>query len=221
MSGAGKPNGNGQMQPSDANNKFNAMSFLINQILANVRTMVLVRVDAVTSNGELAEAGTVDATPIVNQLDGDGNATPHGTVYGLIYFRLQGGKNAVIIDPVVGDIGWAAIADRDISAAKVAKGVANPGSYRRFCLSDGVYIGGVLNGVPEQYVQFNADGVTIADKNGNKIAMKAGAIEVTTAEFRVNGKVFAGYGTGDQVGLQTHTHPSAPTGPPAAPTAGT
>ena len=49
------------------------------------------------------------AQPLVNMLDGAGDATEHGTIFGLHYTRLQGGANAIILDPQVDDIGWAAV----------------------------------------------------------------------------------------------------------------
>lgn len=171
--------GNGQMQPSDAASDFNVMSFVIQQALSRTRTMVLVKVVAVTNNGGVAPVGSVDVHPLVNMLDGAGVASPHGIILGLPYTRIQGGANAVIIDPAVGDIGWAAIADRDISSVKETKAQANPGSFRRFDMADGVYIGGILNGIPEQYVQMNSDGVKVVDKNGNSIAMTAAGIVIT------------------------------------------
>jgi hypothetical protein len=79
-------------------------------------------------------------------------------------------------------------------------------------LADGVYLGGILGPVPTQSLAFTPTGVTITDKNGNKIDMKAGSIDITTTSLRVNGSVIAGFGTGDQVGLQTHTHSGVATG---------
>lgn len=171
--------GNGQMQPSDTTSDFNVISFIIQQALARVRTTVLVKVVSVTNDGELSPVGFVDAQPLVNMLDGAGQAQQHGILLNLVYFRLQGGTNAIIIDPKVGDIGYTVIADRDISAVKSSKAQANPGSFRRFDLADGIYCGGILNGVPEQYVQMNSEGVKIADKNGNSIAMTALGIVIT------------------------------------------
>jgi hypothetical protein len=74
----------------------------------------------------------------------------------------------VIIDPKVGDIGLCIFADRDISSVKAnvaalrgGKGSVTPGSGRRFDMADGLYVGGLLNGVPTQYVQFSASGINI------------------------------------------------------------
>jgi hypothetical protein len=132
----------------------------------------------------------VDVMPLVSQVDGNNNTQRHGVVYGLPYFRIQGGANAVICDPVVGDIGYVVVSDRDISSVKsnAAKitGSANPsssnqvtpGSSRRNDLADGVYVGGILNATPKQYIQFTATGITIADMNGNQIIMGPGSVNI-------------------------------------------
>jgi hypothetical protein len=35
-----------------------------------------------------------------------------------------------------------------------------------------MYLGGLLNGTPNQYVQLNSAGITLEDLNGNVIAMQ-------------------------------------------------
>src|SRR5439155_20845185 len=89
------------------------------------------------------------------------NAIPHGVVNGLPYVRMQGGKNAIILDPQVGDIGLAVFCDRDISSVQAARDFANPASSRRSDMADGVYIGGLLNAIPNQYVMFTDAGIKI------------------------------------------------------------
>ena len=96
------------------------MQFLISQALNRVSTATLVKVVSVTNAGGLSPVGFVDVQPLVNQLDGAGNAVPHGVLHRLPYFRLQGGADAVILDPKVGDIGMAAFANRDISLVKTS-----------------------------------------------------------------------------------------------------
>jgi hypothetical protein len=161
----------GQQQPTTTSSEFNKMSFLVKQLLGFVRTAILVKVTAVKSKGEIAPVGFVDVQPIVKMMDSAGNSQSHGIIQHLPYFRIQSGKDAIILDPQVGDIGLAVIADRDISAAKANKAEANPGSFRRFDLADGVYLGGILNDTPEQYIQFNTDGIKLQDKNGNSLSM--------------------------------------------------
>jgi hypothetical protein len=169
----------GQWNPNDDTSDFNKTQFLVYQTLGLISTATLVQVKAVTNAGEVSPVGAVDVLPLVNMLDGVGNSFPHGTLYKLPYFRLQGGANAVIIDPQVNDLGIAIFADRDISSVKANKAAANPGSRRRFSMADGLYIGGFLNVVPNQYVRFNADGMRLIDKNGNKIEMTVSGIKLT------------------------------------------
>ena len=148
--------GYGQMDPNDSTDEFNKVAFLVQQIIGRLSTMKLVQVQAV--NGM-----TVNVLPLVNQVDGSGNATPHGTVYNIPFKRVQSGANAIIMDPQVGDIGYVVVADRDISSVKNTKKQANPGSARRFDLADGVYDGSLplLNGTPTQTLQFGESGVTL------------------------------------------------------------
>lgn len=213
--------GIGQQTPFDVADDHNVVAFIVKRYLAQMSTMKVVKVKAVAGGGTAASPGTVDVQPLVNQLDGYGNKVEHGTVYKLPWYRMQGGSGAVVCDPKAGDVGMVICADRDTSAVRTSGGEpANPGSYRKFDLADGVYVGGILNGAPEQFVAFTDDGIVIQDKNGNKIEFKAGSIEVTTAAFRCNGSVVAGFGGPDQVSLQTHNHPTAAPGPASPPTPG-
>jgi hypothetical protein len=143
----------------------NALRFLFQQLMAGVWTSTLVQVNAVTNVDTLDPVGFVDVTPMVHQVDGYGKITPHGIIHNLPYFRLQGGTNAVIMDPKEKDIGIAIFASRDISAVKVNKTPSQPGSWGRNDPSDGLYIGGFLNGVPTQYILFAEAGIKILSPN--------------------------------------------------------
>lgn len=101
------------------------------------------------------------------------------------YFRLQGGLAAVVNDPQPGDIGIAIFAQQDISRLfgletsgeggdegggsdlPPEPGVQEddgtqqpvlPGSFRTFDMSDGVYIGGILNKAPVAWIEFKQQG---------------------------------------------------------------
>ena len=78
--------------------------------------------------------------------------------------RIQGGNNAFIIDPKVGDIGMCNFADRDISRVKETKSSSLPGSKRLMSMADGLYTGGLLNGLPERYILIDDDGIEIEGK---------------------------------------------------------
>ena len=73
------------------------------------------------------------------------------------------------------------------SAKTLSPGPVNPGSFRRFDLADGIYLGGILgfNGNPTQYVQFNNQGMTLADLNGNKVVMNNLGITLQSATGNV------------------------------------
>lgn len=200
----------GQLGLTDTRSQFNVMTFIIEAALGRVRTMVVVEVMAVTNDGDLSQVGYVNVKPMVNQVDGVGNMTPHGTIFNLPYFRIQGGTNAVILDPKVGDKGIAVIADRDSSAVKSTGAAANPGSKRRFDLADGFYFGGFLNGQVEQYVQFTDDGIKVADKNGNVLEMTSSGIALTgnltvTGTITATGEITKGSGL-TKVTLSQHQH---------------
>jgi hypothetical protein len=197
----------GTQEPASGAGDFGALSFLVNQILARISTITLVKIVSVTNNGGVSPVGFVDVQPLVNQVDGAGNATPHGIVYGLPYFRLQGGTNAIILDPQVGDIGMCGFASRDISSVKASKAQANPGSGRVFDMADGLYFGGFLNGTPTQYVQFSASGINVVSPT--KVTITAPNIECdASTAFAVNSPIITlngalNQGTGSNAGNAT------------------
>jgi hypothetical protein len=174
----------GQAGIATGGSRYNTHSFLIRQFLGGkVHTATLVRVEAVYGGG-LSGIGTLDFTPLVNLMDGVGNTGPHGVIHGLPFSRVQGGTNAVICDPVKGDIGLAVFAERDISAVKANNGAqSNPGSRRRFSYSDGIYLFSVIGSGPTQYVEFTDNGINVTDKNGNAIVTDSSGITINGVKF--------------------------------------
>ena len=189
-----------------------------------------VRVESCTNDGDVSPVGFVSVTPLVNQIDSQGNATPHGVINNIPYFRAQGGANAIILDPEPGDIGICIFASRDISKVKSTKAQANPGTFRQFAWGDGMYIGGLLNGTPTQFVQFNSDGITVTSPT--KITLNApttivtGVLDVQNNDGAPTGSslnggfvVSGGDVVADGISLKTHVHGGvmaggADTGPP-------
>lgn len=173
----------GQQQPTSQGSEFNTQEFLVNQLIGRLATSTLVQVKKVTPPSDpVGAVGTVDVQPMVSQIDGAGNATPHGTIYGIPYFRLQGGVNAIVLDPKIGDIGLAVFCSRDISAVKSTKKVAPPGSRRRYDWADGIYIGGCLNVTPTQYIIFRDDnGIEIHSPKDVKITCATAEINASTS----------------------------------------
>jgi hypothetical protein len=236
---------NGSLEPSSTWGDYNNQAFMVQQMLSKMQTATLVRVESCTNSGDLSPVGFVDVTPLVNQLDGLGNPTPHVTIHNVPYFRLQGGANAIILDPQAGDIGVSVFASRDISKVKATKAQGNPGSFRQYSYSDGMYLGGMLNGTPDQYVQFNATGIRIHSPTQVKIDAPDVLIEcatininattsatITTPTFTVNGitvlhgavqqtgganSTFSGDVIAQGTSGHTHTHTSAPPGVQTSP----
>jgi Phage protein Gp138 N-terminal domain len=212
----------GWMDPEDTASDLAAHSFLINQIIGRLATSTLVKVLAVTNSGGVSAVGFVDVQPLVNQTDGAGQPTPHGQINNLPYFRLQGGTNAIIIDPQVGDIGLAVFCSRDISSVKATKAQANPASFRRHDWADGIYVGGVLNGVPQNYVAFSSTGIAIVTSNALTIQATNCTLD-SSGNLGVKGEVTRGVGGADSVTLGHHDHTgvTAGTGQSGPPVAGT
>ena len=167
------------------------MQFIINNLIGRIQTVTLVQVKAVKATG-VNPVGTVDVQPMVAQIDGQGKTYAHGIIYNIPYFRLQGGANAVIIDPKVGDIGMCGFCSRDISSVKNNKKPSNPQSLRRFDYADGLFFGGFLNGVPVQYIFFKDNGIDIVSTgeilmHGTKVKIDA-PVE-TTSTVKAGGDI--------------------------------
>lgn len=196
----------GLQTPSSGSSEFNAIEFLVRSILSRVATTTLVKVVKCTNSGGVSPVGFVDIMPLVNQVDGEGNAVPHGVIYRCPYQRIQGGANAVIIDPQPGDIGAAIFASRDISAVIANKGQANPASGRSFDMADALYLGGFLNGTPTQYVEFSNAGITITSPTA--VTINAPAVTVNAPAVSIVGDtVFTGKVTANGHRIdQSHTH---------------
>jgi hypothetical protein len=151
--------GASQQTPNDAANLPNEIAFAVERMLARLDIAKPVKVVAVNSGaGSPPGPCTVDVQPLVSQVDGNGNAVEQGTVYGIPVARLQGGPWTIVCDPVVGQFGFVVCADRDISKVVASPGVAPPNSSRRSSISDGVFVGSILNDIGEQYLWLRADG---------------------------------------------------------------
>jgi len=190
--------------PADVASDYKLTTFIVQQLMSGMATATIVKVIKCTNTGDVSASGFVDVQPLVNMMTGDRTAIPHGVLYSLPYSRLQGGANAIILDPQPGDLGIAVFASRDISAVKKTKAPANPGSSRQFNLADGMYIGGLLNGSPTQYVQFNAEGITVVSPTA--IMLQAPTITLDGDVVGTAGGVFAADVIADGISVATHTH---------------
>jgi hypothetical protein len=178
----------GYQLPRDTRSDFDAQHFLVDQLINRLATTALVRVVGVTSAGAVAPVGMVDVVPMVHQIDGVGAPTPHGTIFNVPYFRVQGGADAIIIDPKVGDLGIAVFCSRDITTVKRSKKPAAPGSLRKYDWADALYIGGLLNGSPTQYVRFSTEGVSVVSTSKVSVTTPT-SVEITAPQTTINGNL--------------------------------
>lgn len=228
----------GQQDPSTATNDYNTIAFVFKMLMTKIQTGTLVKVVSCTNDGGHAPVGRITVQPLVNQMSGTRQATAHGQLFNCVYSRLTGGDNAVIMDPEPGDIGYMGFCSRDISAVVAAAGAANPGSFRMFDWADGVLVGWVpLGKTPTQYVRFLQAGAGIEVVSPQKITLRAPTVEIdASSQVTVNSPLVAASGNitaqGTVTGVtdvvfgpsstsaNTHTHPTAGTGPPSPPTPG-
>lgn len=201
--------------------------YIIRMLVGKMGTITIGRVTNVVQAG-VNPVATVDITPMVLQVDGSGKTLEPAVIYNVPYFRYQGGENAVIIDPEIGDIGLLLVASRDISGVKSSKNSAPPNSARQYDVSDSIYLGGILNGAPKQYIHFLKQGINIVstgviNAKGTKIILDA-PVE-TTSTIKAAGNITDMTGAGNSETMQLmrdqyngHTHIAiglgAPTSPP-------
>lgn len=213
------------LAPEDAVDEISVLRFTIKRLMARMEAMIPVTVIAVHPGaGTPPVAGTVDVKLLLTTLDAAGNATQPGVIYGLPFFRVQGGPWAIVIDPAKGDFGYIVAASRDISnltKKSPAPAIQNPGSFRQYSYSDGIYMGGAFNNVPAATCWFKSDGtfqistqdgVVIKSDGSGNLAMTCTTLAVTGA-ITATGEVTAKAGGASFVTLSQHKHAANNTPP--------
>ena len=170
----------GQQDFTTDASQYNATDFQMQQALRKINTAEPVRVVSVQP-GAVGPVGVVSVQPLVNLVTGTGDGMAQSTLYQLPYLRIQGGENAVIVDPKPGDMGLAVYAMRDTEGVKANRdgNPANPGSARTYSKGDDFYLGGFLNGQPKRYVMVDDTGITLDDGQGGKLELKGGKLTIT------------------------------------------
>lgn len=167
---------------------------IIQQLISNVHTMIPVEVVSVSvPAGTLAPIGRCSVRPLVQQVDGNNNVYGRGQIINVPYLRVQGGKNAVVLDPVVGDVGLCGFCERDISMVKRTGAEAAPNTRRQYSLNDAVYMFTMMSGTPEQFVHFKDSGIDIKS---------TGDININGLVIKPNGQLVLANG----VVVDTHIH---------------
>ena len=186
----------GNKRLTSGSSEFNAMEFLIrNTILGLVNTAIPVIVTAVDAGGAGAATGYVTVKPLVCQVDGFGETLEPAELFRVPYARVQGGVAALVIDPVVGDVGLAVFAKSDCSnVAQMQDKPVQPGSFRKFSMSDGFYLGGFLNRAPSVYIEVKQDQSIVITASGG-VTVNAPTVMVPSGDVIASG-----------ISLVHHTH---------------
>ncbi|QHJ83893.1 MAG: hypothetical protein [Caudoviricetes sp.] len=139
-----------------------AFAFNFNKLLAGHYFIEPVKVVEISGS---APNIVLDVLPLVMQQDPAGNSIANSTLYNIPLWRLQRGNSAIIMDPVVGDIGLIAICDRDTSLVRENLAEAPPVEKRKHSKSDAVYLGGLWNQAPTQYIEFADNAINVISPN--------------------------------------------------------
>lgn len=156
-----------------------AQLFIIQKLIRGIHTAALVKVLAVRPTA--GTVGFVDVQPLVLDQDTNGVVIDQTPIYNIPYFQLQGGISAIILAPVVGDIGLCIFMARDTSNVNKTRQPGAAPTNRAYSSADGLYIGGVLNGDPTQWVKFNPAGGIDISSAGN-LTLESAADMTLTAQ---------------------------------------
>lgn len=168
--------------------------YIINSLISQIHTMMPVKVLTVSVPADtLAPIGRCEVLPLVQQIDGSNNTYSMGKIINVPYLRVQGGTNAVIIDPQVGDIGLCGFCERDISIVKRTGDVAAPDNLRKYDINSAVYMFSMMSGTPTQYIHFKSSGIDIKS---------TGNISINGLNIRPDGTLV----TKDGIVIDGHTH---------------
>ena len=149
---------------------------IIFNYLSKINTGEIVEITAVDSSGN-GPVGFVSVKPLLYRIGADNNNIKLGEIHNVPYYRVQGGANAVICDPEVGDIGYCGFASRDTSLLKRTRAPAGPNVNRISDISDAFLISTWSKKTAVQYIWFKGNEVHI--KATSKIVLDAPEVSVT------------------------------------------
>ena len=165
---------------------FNANNQQINSLLQKINTVFLARILSVKSSG-VNGSKTVVAQPLICQIDANGNALPSPKLVEIPHYRIQAGTGAIILDPIVGDIGVFVCCKRDSSGVK--NGTTDPqvpASFRSFDLADSVMIATIRTGTPTTYIHINPETQTIEIKAPSSLTINTPSATLNATNATVN-----------------------------------
>lgn len=195
-----------QFTPTNAQmNDAESMSYAFGMLMGGYFFVELVKV--LDIRGE-APGLVVDVLPLVARKDQTGAMVNNSTIYDVPVWRLQRGTSSIVMNPVAGDIGLIAICDRDTSLVRANRKESAAGSNRRHNKADAVYLGGLLNGIPDQVIEFADGAINIRTPNPVNITCSSAnitapsGVTVTSPTMHVTGNITAGGDITDNNGSQ-------------------
>lgn len=151
-----------------------AQEFIVLQLLSRVHTATIVKVMSRTDN-------LLAVQPMVLDKDTSDVVIDPGQIFNVPYLRLQGGQSAIVLDPQPGDHGICLFAERDITNVIKTRAPGAPPTTRTFFPGDAMYLGGLLNGAPTQWVRFQPSGGIDVHAAGDLSLDAAGSITIKAA----------------------------------------
>lgn len=193
--------------PENQSNDANAFASSFKKLLTSKHFINVVEVTAVRG---AAPNLVVDVLPLVAEVKSDGGGMIQGSqIFNIPVWRLQRGNSAIIMNPVVGDIGMIAICDNDISVVRANRKESVPGSKRFHSRSDAIYLGGLLNGEPSQFIEFADGALNITSPNPVNVTCSKATIvapqgvEITAPTAHFSGNITADGNITDNAGTQS------------------
>lgn len=183
---------------SAVQNKENTDNYIINQKMLQVNTTLPCKINGINDDE------TYDVTPILNNLDANGKPIDPPTLAHIPAAIEMGGNAGIIIEYEIGDVVLVGFCQRDISIAKKNWEQSNPGSLRRFSLSDGIIIKRLSNTPPTVFIKITKDGIELTAP-GKPITLNAASVQinapVTVATLNVTDSL-----TIDEQNFTAHRH---------------
>ena len=194
------------VSPVDTSCDANMLGYVFSRLIGNMTFVKIVRVIGVNTSD-----GVVDLEGLLYTVNANGESLNDGGRYFSIpYLRLQRGSSAVVMNPVIGDVGLMVCCDRDITGIKDNKNASVPVSNRLHSAADGVYLTSIacLSETPTQYVEFHDAGIDIKSPgivniNGMKI-LPDGRLQL------VDGSIVDGHRHGGVISGGDDTDPLSP-----------
>jgi hypothetical protein len=166
--------------PEISNSQANTLQYAINQALLAINTLSPAKITAINGLRYTVEI-------LVNYIDSNGIPYSAPTLYDIPTQILGGDGAGVIVEYAVGDVVNVGFCQRDISIVKQEWVTANPASYRKFNVSDGIILGYLTNTLPAVNITITKNGI-ILNSNNTPVTINSGSgnVEINANDVTIN-----------------------------------